>query len=157
MCFGRVRHRPSQSPTWRLFAEKVLEQFFFCPAPHRESNGVDPEGDGVDPEDDHTDGWIAALSAMDLTCWQDLIAIGRIRKTCIVVVWSASAFNPFRSTQPAFEIRDKWSERGRSLAVNHSMDNYKCMVMVACGSAHKFHKEHLRTASRANQLRYGSS
>ena len=38
----RVRGRPSQNTTWRLFAEKVLEQFFFRPAPHHEPNGFDP-------------------------------------------------------------------------------------------------------------------
>ena len=108
----RVRHRPLQNPTWRLFAEKVLEQSFFSPASHHESNGVDPEGDGVDLEDDHTDAWIAALRRDGPELLARLAGNRHVFLTCIGVVWSASAFTSFRSTQPAFEIRDKAVRKG---------------------------------------------
>ena len=108
----RVRHRPSQNPIWRLFAEKELEQFFFSPASHHESNGVDPEGDGVDPEDNHTDAWIAALRRDGPVLLARLAGNRQDSQTCLGVVWSASAFTSFRSTQPAFEIRDKAVRKG---------------------------------------------
>ena len=114
----------------------MLEQFFFGPAPHHGSNGVDPEDDGVDSEDDHTDAWIAALrrDGPDLLTgfdgnWQDLLNM-------LGVVWNARAFTLFvqRSLHLRFESRR--SERVRSVTVKHSIDNSKRMAMVAYGSAH---------------------
>ena len=76
--------------------------------------------------------------AMDLSCWQDLLAIGRIRKHALVWcgVLVPSPLFVQRSLHLRFETRR--SERGLYVTVKHSMDNSRCMVMVAYGSAHAF-------------------